>query len=323
MESLDGCSLGKAMKDWIQLSREVIDARQPSAFLREALALLKAASASSDRVDLADAVDIDDAVDAAQQRASRMKDADERAWGIAISGVLGDLVQQGWKLEFRRHHLWGQRPLGGMTRDVLRQRLLIRRDEQLSKDSVRDFVRGMERWRLHRGERTSIVSLMRDGRELSAALERGTPVAELIDPYVQFVETDGVCALTGLRTQDIWRYFRHTWSSPYESVPGRSLQFIVRDRASPFHPVIGIAALSSAAVRLGPRDRFIGWDTDQVVERLLSRDRGETLRWAEKVVLEAIGEVYKVDLVRDQLLPADPGQWTTEHASACAKAGRT
>ena len=309
------------MKDWIQLSREVIDARQPSAFLREALALLKAASASSDRVDLADAVDIDDAVDAAQQRASRMKDADERAWGIAISGVLGDLVQQGWKLEFRRHHLWGQRPLGGMTRDVLRQRLLIRRDEQLSKDSVRDFVRGMERWRLHRGERTSIVSLMRDGRELSAALERGTPVAELIDPYVQFVETDGVCALTGLRTQDIWRYFRHTWSSPYESVPGRSLQFIVRDRASPFHPVIGIAALSSAAVRLGPRDRFIGWDTDQVVERLLSRDRGETLRWAEKVVLEAIGEVYKVDLVRDQLLPADPGQWTTEHASACAKAG--
>lgn len=309
------------MNGWIQLTREIIDARQPSAFVREALAFFKAASASPESADLAEAIDIEEAVALAQQRAGRMKDADDRAWGVAIAGVLGDLVQQGWVLQFRRHHLWGQRPLSGMTREVLRQRLLVRRDEQLSKDSVRDFVRGMERWRLHRGERTSVVSLMRDGRALATALASGVPVTELIDPYVQFVETDGVCALTGLRTQDIWRYFRHTWSSPYESVPGRSLQFIVRDRASPFHPVIGIAALSSAAVRLGPRDRFIGWDTDQVVERLSTRDRDEALPWAEKVVLDAIGEVYKIDLVRDQLLPADTAQWTMDHASACAKAG--
>lgn len=309
------------MNNWVQISKEIIDARQPSAFLRDALAYFRAASATPESVDLAEAVDVDEAVAAAQQRAGRMKSADERAWGMAIASVLGDLVQQGWVLQFRRNHLWGQRPISGMTRDVLRQRLLIRRDEQLSKESVRDFVRGMERWRLHRGERTSIVSLMRDGRSLSAALASGTPINELIDPYVQFVETDAICALTGLRTQDIWRYFRHTWSSPYESVPGRSLQFIVRDRASPFHPVIGIAALSSAAVRLGPRDRFIGWDTDQVVDRLLSGDRAEALRWAQKVVLDAIGEVYKVDLVRDQLLPADTAQWTTEHASACATVG--
>lgn len=309
------------MNGWIQITKETIDARQPSAFLRDALAFFRAASVGPESVDLAEAVDVDEAVAAAQQRAGRMKNANERAWGMAIAGVLGDLVQQGWLLQFRRRHLWGQRPLSGMTRDVLRQRLLIRRDEQLSKDSVRDFVRGMERWRLHRGERTSIVSLMRDGRSLSTELASGTPVNELVDPYVQFVETDGLCALTGLRTQDIWRYFRHTWSSPYESVPGRSLQFIVRDRASPFHPVIGIAALSSASVRLGPRDRFIGWDTDQVVDRLLSRDRAEALRWANKVVLDAIGEVYKVDLVRDQLLPADTAQWTAEHAGACAIAG--
>src|SRR5205814_4186059 len=109
-------------------------------------------------------------------------------------------------------------------------------------------------------------------------------LSDLVDPYIQFVETDGVCNLTGLRTQDIGRYFRHTWSSPYESVPGRSLQFLVRDRAAPFHPVIGIAALSSAAVRLGPRDRFIGWDTDQVVERMLNDNRDEAERWARKVV---------------------------------------
>ena len=309
------------MSDWIQISKEAIDSRQASAFLRDALSRLDAASASPDSVDLADALDVDEAIAAIQLRADRMKSADDRAWAKAIAGVLGDLVQQGWVLQLRKHHLWGQRPLSGMTRDALRQRLLIRRDEQLAKESVRAFVRGMERWRLHRGERTSVISLMRDGRALAAALASGTPVTELVDPYVQFVETDAVCALTGLRTQDIWRYFRHTWSSPYESVPGRSLQFIVRDRASPFHAVIGIAALSSAAVRLGLRDRFMGWDTDQVVDRLLAQNPAEALLWAEKVVLDAIGEIYKVDLVRDQLIPADTRQWTVEHASACAAVG--
>ena len=28
------------------------------------------------------------------------------------------------------------------------------------------------------------------------------------------------CAHTGLDLQDIWRYFRHTWSNQYTSVPG-------------------------------------------------------------------------------------------------------
>lgn len=309
------------MTGWTQLSQEPIDARQPTAFVRAVLALFKEVSDSSNVADPIEAVDIDEVVASAQQQANRMKDADDRSWGIAIAGVLGDLVQQGWVLQFRRHHLWGQRPLSGMSRDALRQRLLVRRDEQLSKSSVRDFVRGMERWRLYRGERTSILSLMRDGRALAAAIADGKPLIELIDPYIQFVATDDVCAFTGLRTQDIWRYFRHTWSSPYESMPGRSLQFLVRDRAAPFHPVVGIAALSSAAVRLGPRDRFIGWDTDQVIDRLLSGDRVDAHKWALKVVLNAVDEIYKVDLVRDELLPADPMEWTTSTALACAQAG--
>lgn len=83
------------MKGWIQLTREIVDARQPSAFLRDALALFKAASASPESVDLAEAVDVDDAVAAAQQRAGRLKNADERAWGMAIAGVLGELSSTG------------------------------------------------------------------------------------------------------------------------------------------------------------------------------------------------------------------------------------
>lgn len=307
------------MKDWTQLTKEPIDTRQPSSFVRDTLAIFKDVALSHSTGERIEAIDIDQGLFAAKQRAQRMKDADDRSWGVAMAGVIADLVQQGWTLHFHRAHLWGERPLSGMSREVLRERLLVRRDEQLMKASVRVFVRDMERWRLHKGQRTSIVSLMRDGRSLASSLAAGESLTALIDPYIQFVDKDDVCEFTGLRTQDIWRYFRHTWSSPYESVPGRSLQFIVRDRAAPFHPVIGIAALSSAAVRLGPRDRFIGWDTDQVVDRLMTDDRGEAECWARKVVQSAIDEIYTVDFVRDMLLPADRAQWTAETALACAQ----
>ncbi|RYH00435.1 MAG: DUF4338 domain-containing protein [Alphaproteobacteria bacterium] len=307
------------MNDWIQITREAIQSRQRSAFVKDLAAIFHEVNAGNDASERIEAVEMEDALEAAQERANRLKDAADRSWASAVVGVVHDLRHQGWTLQFRKNHLWGERPLAGMTRDALRERLLVRRDEQLNKPSVRAFVRGMERWRLYRGQRTSVVSLMRDGRSLVADIEAGKPLVELIDPYVQFVAVDGICHLTGLRTQDIWRYFRHTWSSPYESTPGRSVQLIIRDRSVPFHPVIGIAALSSAAVRLGPRDRFIGWDTDQVVEHLLAGSRDEALRWAHKVLEGAIAEIYTVDLVRDQILPADQNAWTPETALACAQ----
>ncbi len=308
------------MRGWIQLTTEAIDTREPATFLRSALGLLYATNKIG-TAEEADASDTEELMTAMMERARRMKNPDDRAWGVATTGVLGDLMQQGWLLKFTRKHLWGQRPLAGMTRDALRERLVVRRNEQLAKQSVRAFIRNMERWRLYRGQRTSVICLLRDGRTIAAKLASGTPLSDLIDPYIQFVSADSTCELTGLKTQDIWRYFRHTWSNPYESVPGRSLQFIVRDRAADFHPVIGIAALSSAAVRLGPRDRFIGWDTDLAAARLLNSPSAQWHGWAAKVLQGAIDEIYKVDLVRDGLLPTDQRSWTSETAEALARVG--
>ncbi|MGD9602455.1 MAG: Druantia anti-phage system protein DruA [Gammaproteobacteria bacterium] len=307
------------MIDWAKLTSEPITGRPAAAFVRATLVLL--ARIATVAVERDGASEVEEVIALAQSRAQKFKDQDERSWAESFASVVGDLVQQGWMLEFRNQHLYGLRPLATVPREILRQRLLVRRDEQLMKPSVREFVERMEHWRLYRGTRTSILSLMRDGRALTRALAEGTPLDALVDPYVQFVTSEGVCELTGLRTQDIWRYFRHTWSSPYESSPGRSLQFLVRDRAVSFHPVIGIAALGSAAVRLGPRDRFIGWDTDQVVERLQASEPAVVLSWARKVVQNAVQEIYIVDLVRDKLLPADPNSWTRETAAACADAG--
>lgn len=318
MEPDDGCLAGQAVKGWLQITSERVEGREAAAFLRDVLRILATLStATSTNVD---AIDAEDQVAAAYQRALSIKDAEVRPWAGAISGVLSDLAQQGWALRFSRQHLWGVRPAAGMTRDALRQRLLVRRDEQLSKEAVRSFIRGMEQWRPFQGQRISVVSLLRDGKDLASQLRCGVHVSNLVEPYVQFVSGNVRCQLTGLHLQDVWRYFRHTWSSPYESVPGRSLQFLVRDKKTPFHTVVGIGALSSAAVRLGPRDRFIGWDTDLTVERLLSGYYPDYRAWTWRVVEGAISEIYKVDLIRDELLPADSNQWTLETASKLASA---
>jgi hypothetical protein len=307
------------MTDWTQLTSTPITGRPAAAFVRALLALLARIATNATERDAPG--EVEEVIALAQARAQELKDPDVRAWGESFASVAGDLVQQGWALEFRKQHLYGQRPLATMSREMLRQRLLVRRNEQLLKPSVREFVEKMERWRLYRGTRTSVFSLMRDGRALARALADSVPLGDLVDPYVQFVTSEGVCEHTGLRMLDIWRYFRHTWSNPYESVPGRSLQLLVRDRAAPFHPVIGIAALSSAAVRLGPRDRFIGWDTDQVVDRLLAGESAVALAWGREVIRNAISEIYVVDLVRDKILPAECNEWTLDTASACAEAG--
>src|SRR5262249_45266588 len=66
---------------------------------------------------------------------------------------------------------------------------------------------------------------------------------------------------TNILLQDIWRYFRYTWSIPQTPIPGRKLLYLVRDRAHPANPVVGIAALCNCAVQVVPRDLRIGWST--------------------------------------------------------------
>jgi hypothetical protein len=102
---------------------------------------------------------------------------------------------------------------------------------------------------------------MRDGEDLSEKLEQirqldnpevqADLLARAIRPYIQVVETDAICAQTGLRLNDIWRYFRHTWVTSYKSVPGRSVNILIRDAAVVNHPLIGIASLASSVADLG------------------------------------------------------------------------
>ncbi|MCY4516196.1 MAG: DUF4338 domain-containing protein [Acidimicrobiaceae bacterium] len=223
----------------------------------------------------------------------------------AALGVLADLASQGWQLRVEAKGLLVCPPTAEADPAAEKQRVrsqeLLKRDEQLAIPSVRRFIEKMERPREFRGAFVSIFSLMRDGSELADALESVGPGRAAIDPYVQIVSSTDRCAQTGLRLLDIWRYFRHTWSNQLSSTPGRTMQLLVRDRAAPFHTVIGIAAIGSAIVQIAERDKWIGWQSEDVLARL---ERAPDLRWARWLMrrLESgLDEIYLDDLIEDGL----------------------
>lgn len=232
---------------------------------------------------------------------------------VAACHVLNDLVQQGWTVRVAKEAVGVRPPVeetdAGAEKARVRRQELLKRDEQLSKPSVRQFIANMETPREFLGSFVSIFSLMRDGRELSDSLEAvrdersddATIWRRSIDPYVQVASAGTRCTHTGLRLIDVWRYFRHTWTNQYTSTPGRTLLLLVRDRAAPFHPVIGIAALGSAIVQIRERDAWIGWQPQEFLSML---DREPDLHWARWVIrrLDAnVEEIYLEDLLEDGL----------------------
>lgn len=256
--------------------------------------------------------------------ARRLSDSPEEAAGVrmpkssdagvmAACHVLRDLARQGWVVHAADGRVDVQPPAtetdSHAEKARVRRQELIKRDEQLDQPSVRRFIAEMERPREFRGSFVSICSLMRDGRELAdklAALSDadGTNAnwRSAIDPYVQVVSAGATrCSHTGLRLLDVWRYFRHTWTNQYTSTPGRTLLLLIRDRAAPYHPIVGIAALGSAIVQIRQRDEWIGWQPQQFLSML---DREPDLRWARWLMRRldmSLAELYLDDLVEDGL----------------------
>jgi hypothetical protein len=232
----------------------------------------------------------------------------------ASAHVLCDLRAQGWRFRVDRFGIEAAAPTpgaGNVLEEKARVRTahLIERDAQLSQPSVRRFVRSVERPRLVGSEWKSIFALMRDGRDLADRLRqvaadpdeqsRAIALRAHIDPYVQVVYPNAVCEFTGIKLSHIWRYFRHTWITTYQSTPGRKLFFLIRDRAADSHPVIGIGALGSAIVQLSVRDEWIGWTGGKLVGHLHEAPTASWARWILDSIADLIHAVLIDDLVRE------------------------
>jgi hypothetical protein len=234
---------------------------------------------------------------------------------VCIS-VFCDLRVQGWTFFVEAQQIWGTLPQSYpesplVEKQRIREAHLFERDCQLRTPAVREFVRGMERQHIGPNGWVSIFSLMRDGQELAGQLRAASrrtrqivqaeSLRNCIDPYIQFVEPNAVCSFTGFKLTDIWRYFRHTWVTPYYSIPGRQLWILIRDRAASGHPVIGIAALGSAVVQLTPRDSWIGWTPEVFLEQLQKHPTTAWARWIDSSLRDLIRGIYVKDFDKERI----------------------
>ena len=235
---------------------------------------------------------------------------------LAAGLVMTDLATQGWTVRVRSERVEVKPPdpvtdpLAEKAR--IRRQELVKRNAQLRQPSVQRFLDSMERQRLHDGRYVSIYSLMRDGRDLAEGLREARThlnngwadaLSKLVDPYLQFVTAENTaCEFTGLRLMDVWRYFRHTWTNQYTSVPGRTMVFLVRDRAAANHPVMGIGALSSPIMQIRERDSWIGWHPETFLDRVRTAPTRELAKWLVDTLDAAIDEIYVADLIEDGIL---------------------
>lgn len=104
-----------------------------------------------------------------------------------------------------------------------------------------DFINRMENPGVNK---QSISALIADGAELANRMEQAhsgeMAVEDAIRPYLQLVRENERDEYTGLKISEIWRYCRLTWSTPAETTPGRTMQYLIRDAAHPMHAIIGI-----------------------------------------------------------------------------------
>ena len=235
--------------------------------------------------------------------------------------LLADLVDHGWQFRVTEDDLYFIPPslerVDGESVDEVKKRvrasLRVARDRQIEDPPVQRFIRRLERPRDHQGTKKSVLDLVDDGCSLAKEFTRirqqpterqARALGKLIKPVIQLCERGATCEATGLKLIDIWRYFRHTWSLEYRSVPGRQMSLLIRNAARPDLPVIGIATLTNPPMRLGTRDKWIGWHVDSIRSQLESGDiePGVMAYSLVRALRGAIKEVRSDDLVTPEEL---------------------
>lgn len=200
------------------------------------------------------------------------------------------------------------------SKEAIRKELSPVLAQQFADPLVREFIQKMEE--PSRGSRRrSIQNLIADGAELAVRLRRALSVtgeeriaqlAQAIQPYLQLVPGEGEASIpdvfTGISLNDIWRYFRFTWSIPQTPIPGRQMFYLIRDAAHPCHAVIGIAALGNSSLVSPLRDNAIGWTPEKFALRFVNAanagNHQELNRLADHLDMLVSGALSEINATR-------------------------
>lgn len=227
--------------------------------------------------------------------------------------VLEDLVKQEWRFDTESGKMLAIAPevVTGSpaehkeVKKRLKTSLVAARDEQLQEENVRRFIFDMERPNWWKGRQVSVLSLLVSPQTLADDLERrlNSPrgvreklLRDAIKPYIQFV-TNERDVHTNLRLVDVWRYCRYTWSLPYYSTPGRRMQYLIRDAARDYHPIIGIGALGSSIMQISSRDERIGWSYAKINDLRDDPNISARISGLKHEINQAIKNIYWEDLL--------------------------
>lgn len=154
--------------------------------------------------------------------------------------ILRDLMKLGWDIKFGKNKI-EVFPPEIYDKETIKQAMSFKREEIIN--SNRQWID--KKIQLARENLASGYDVMRSE----------------IDPIIEVCETQ--------KQKDLFRIFRYYWSSPYSDYVGRRIKLLIRDRALPNKPVIGIAALGSPIIHIPERDEFIGWDKTTRTKNLI------------------------------------------------------
>lgn len=200
----------------------------------------------------------------------------------AIWLLLGDLIRVGWQYRWMAGTFEIAPPVQQQVKtqgeieqvkETVRKAMKSPRLEKIIE--ARDFIKRME---TPTSNGISVRCLVADGASLASELsgivqltdetERLEELGRIVKPYLQLVNENERCSHTGYKLGDIWRYFRLTWATPAENTPGRTMLYLIRDAGRPYHPVMGIASLENAPLRIAARDNYLGWSVEAFTEKV-------------------------------------------------------
>ena len=227
----------------------------------------------------------------------------ENIIGISVL-LLEHLAKLQWKVEIIRNEIFIVSPKdfvnlkGRMEyKRELQDMFKVGKKEELSDKSVLNFINSLEFPRIHKVKKVSVFSIIADGQDLHKQLkkikkiedkkEKLSAIKEIIQPEIEFPNKTDKCDVNGISTYNIWKYFRYGWNLPQKSIPARTLHFMIRNKAMPNKPVMGIGSLTNAVLNLNARDKKIGLNARENLGKISqSKSFYEVFRSNAKKILE-------------------------------------
>lgn len=155
--------------------------------------------------------------------------------------LMRDLVRVGWRLKSNSKKSFEFFPPDKYEKPVVKEAMAYSRNHII--DANKDWIE-------------KHLDLARDN-----LADGNSAIRSVITPKIEVCRSQ--------EQHDIFRILRYSWSSSASDYVGRRIRILVRDQGVKGSPVIGIAALGSSIIHIGPRDDWIGWDKETRTDRIV------------------------------------------------------